>query len=437
MARRRLLRFRSFASLAAVALLSATSSAAETGDESRAREDRIAALERQVQTLTEELGRLRTEAAVPEEMPLEPQKGYGPAASRIYGVARGLSIGGYGELNYVNPIADNPSGRARTDALRLVTYMGYKFTDRIVFNSEIEFEHGLITEDGPGEVAVEFAALDFMWKPELNFRAGLLLTPMGFINEIHEPPYFYGVFRPETERRILPSTWRENGVGVFGQLGEQAEYRAYVMTGFEASGFSASGIRGGRQSGAESVAENLAFVGRLDLTPDILPGLLVGGSLYAGKADQNEPGIPGTTVWIGEAHAQYRNGPFHSRALFAYSDVSHAGELSTALGLGADEGVAKAMLGGYAEMSYDVWPLLIGEDTQRALEPFARLEYVDTQHDVAAGFVEDRNLAYWVFSTGLSYYPHPNVALKAEYRNQNARSGPRPDEVALGVGFAF
>jgi hypothetical protein len=253
---------------------------------------------------------------------------------------------------------------------------------------------------------------------------------------VHEPPYFYGVFRPLTERQILPATWRELGAGAFGQIGEQVEYRAYVMTGFDAAGFGSSGIRGGRQSGGETLAENLAFVGRVDVTPDLLPGLDFGGSVYVGKADQNQ-GLPETKLWIAEGHAQHRSGPFHARALFAYSDVDGAGALSLALGKAASESVAKSMLGGYVEAAYDVWPLLFGESNERALEPFVRFEYLDTQHDVAAGFVEDRNLAYSVLSTGVSYFPHPNVVLKAEYRNQNARSGKRPDEFALGLGFAY
>ncbi len=410
-----------------------TLSGAEDGGD---RDARIAALERQVQVLTEEISKLRTESAVPEEKPLAGERGYAPAASKVFGVARGLSIGGYGELNYVNPVADSNSP-ATADALRVVTYVGYKFNERIAFNSEIELEHAFV-EGGEesGEVALEFASLDFAWKPELNFRAGLLLTPMGFLNEVHEPPYFYGVFRPLTERQILPATWREMGAGAFGQLGEQVEYRAYVLTGFDAAGFGASGIRGGRQNGGESRAENFAFVGRVDVSPELLPGLDFGGSFYAGKADQNQ-GLPDTRLWIAEAHAQYRSGPFHGRALFAYSDVSNAGALSTSLGKAVDASIAKSMLGGYVELAYDVWPLLFGESNESALEPFVRFEYLDTQRDVAAGFVRDRNLAYSVLSTGLSYFPHPNVVLKAEYRNQNARAGERPDEFALGLGFAY
>ena len=416
-------------------IVSGPLAAAEPGDAELARDDRIATLEKQVETLTEEIARLRTESAVPEEKPLAGERGYGPAASKVFGVSRGLSIGGYGELNYTNPIADSGEP-AQSDTQRLVTYLGYKFSDRIAFNSEIEIEHARLEgADAPGELAVEFAAFDFLWKPALNFRVGLLLAPMGFINETHEPPSYYGVFRPETERWILPATWRENGLGIFGRVGEQVEYRAYLLTGFDATGFSAEGIREGRQEGGETLAENFGVVGRLDFTPDAVPGLLVGGSLYGGKADQNQ--APNTTVWVFETHAQYRTGPFHARALFAYNSVSDPGRLSNFLGLGADEGIAGEMLGGYLEASYDLWPLLFGEDTQRALEPFARVEYVDTQRDLGSSFVADRNLAYWVYSTGLSYFPHPNVVLKAEYRKEDARSGVRPDEVALGIGFAY
>jgi hypothetical protein len=405
-------------------------------DESN-RDARIAALEQQVQALTEEIAQLRTESALPEEKPLEGQRGYAPAASKVFGVSRGISIGGYGEINYANAIADSDEP-ASADALRFVTYLGYKFNERIALNSEIEIEHARVeAEDAPGEVALEFATLDFSWKPELNFRAGLLLTPMGFINEVHEPPYFYGVFRPLTERQLLPATWREIGAGVYGKLGEQVEYRAYVQTGFDAAGFSAEGIREGRQEGGETRAENFAFVGRVDVTPDLVPGLLVGGSFYGGKADQNRAGLPEAKLWIAEAHAQYRRGPFHSRALIAYNRVTNAGALSAALGTAANESIAGSMLGGYVEAAYDVWPLLFGASDDQALEPYLRVEYLDTQRDVAAGYVPDRNLAYSVLSTGLSYFPHPNVVLKLEYRKQSARSGQRPDELALGLGFAY
>lgn len=423
---------------ASLSLLAAVPGAAA---EESSRDDRIAALERQVQALTEEIARLRTETAVPEEKPLESKYGLGPAASKVYGNERGVSIGGYGEVIYSNPIDDQGTNVARADAIRLITYLGYKFNENIVFNSEVEIEHGFVggstPSAGSGEVAVEFANIDFHWKPELNFRAGMVLMPVGFVNEIHEPPYYFGVLRPETETRLLPSTWRELGAGVFGNLGETLEYRAYVTTGFNANGFGSDGFRGGRQRGNRAIAEDTAFVLRADWSPDLLPGFDVGGSAYYGGVDQEIAGLPDSNLLILEGHAQYRVGPFHSRLLVAYTDLSNAGALSTALGKASTAGIASNMLGGYVELGYDVWPLLFGESNEQALEPYVRFEMIDTQHDVPSAFVANRNLDYWVLSTGFSYFPHPNVVLKAEYRNEHADLGARLDQIALGIGFAY
>src|SRR5690606_5504586 len=117
---------------------------------------------------------------------------------------------------------------------------------------EIEFEHASTGQGG--EVSVEFAYLDYLATPHLGVRAGMVLVPMGFVNELHEPTTFLGTTRPLTESTIIPTTWRENGAGVFGDIGDFS-YRAYVINGLDAvgggssraGGFSAAGLRGGRQ----------------------------------------------------------------------------------------------------------------------------------------------------------------------------------------------
>lgn len=426
-------------------------------DRVRERDDRIESLEETVGVLAEELSRLRTQVAVPEEKELESSYGLGPAASKIYGVERGLSIGGYGEGYYTHFVGDQSSGSFsgpagtfadkaldRADMLRLVLYMGYKFTDDIVFNSEIEFEHASAGGDTPssdsGSVSVEFAALDFFLEDWANARVGMLLLPMGFLNEVHEPPFFHGVQRPETERRIIPSTWREMGAGLFGRIGETLEYRTYVVTGFNAAGFSSSGIRGGRQKGNRALADHLAWVGRLDWTP--MPGFLVGGSVYTGNSGQDQTSsltgleLPDANLTLGEVHAEWRRGPVELRGLLAMSWLSGADDLSNALGLASDRPVAEEMLGGYAEVAYDLWPAIFG-DAAKYLAPFVRVEYVDTQFEVPSGFSANENNSYWLFTPGVTFKPHPNVVLKAEYRNFNPRSGSRPDEFSLGFGFAF
>jgi opacity protein-like surface antigen len=430
-------------------------SAQELEDQILARDDRIEALEQKLDTVIEELARVRTQVAVPDEPELKSVYGLGPAASKIYGVERGLSIGGYGEGFYRNFIGDAGSGSDsvgglsisdrqldRADFLRLVVYLGYKFTDRIIFNSEIEFEHAKTGSSsasaGSGSVSVEFASLDFLWKQKINARAGLLLLPMGFVNEIHEPPFFNGVQRPETELRIIPSTWRENGAGIFGRLSETLEYRAYVVTGFNARGFSDAGVRGGRQNGNRALAEDLAIVARLDWTPT--PELLLGGSFYRGGSGQNQEldgvDIPDADLTIFEVHGQYRRGPLEARGLFAISSLSDARDLNLALGRPSNRPIADKMLGGYAEVAYDIWPMLF-DNSEKRLTPFLRIEYVDTQYEVPSGFTPNRRNSYWLYTPGISFKPHPNVVLKLEYRNFDTRGGDRPDELSIGMGFAF
>ena len=431
-------------SLMAAALALATPAFAQEDDAARASEDRIAELEAQVGLLAEELAKVRDQVVVPELPELKSAYGFGPAASKIYGIERGLSIGGYGEAFYRNFVDDQGNGtskkRDETDYLRGVLYFGYKFTDSIVFNSEIEFEHA--GTSGGGSASLELAQLDFFWKPQINFRSGLLLVPMGFINEVHEPNTFFGVQRPFTEQTIIPSTWREVGAGVFGTIGETIEYRSYVVNSFDGSQFDDTGIRPGRQQGSRALAESLSWVGRIDWTPE--PGMLMGGSVYVGNQGQNLQvggnGLPDALMTLFEVHTQYERGPFWFRGLFSMNFLDEAGSLSRRLGaagsLSPGEAVGQIQMGTYAEVAYDIWPALFGEST-KYLAPFFRTEFVDTQLKTPSGFDSNQERRTWVFTPGIQFKPIPNVVLKAEYRNFEADKGQIADEVSIGMGYAF
>jgi len=189
-------------------------------------------MQEEIEILAEEMGRLESIFAVPEDTELESFHGLGPAASKVYKKADGLSIGGYGEVRlrtFHNKDDDNQDDIF--DALRAVLYVGYKFNDNWVVNSEFEFEHG--GTGGNGSVSTEFLTVDYLWKEELNARVGLVLLPMGFINEIHEPTFFYGAERPEVERLIIPTTWRENGAGIFGRIADRAKAKISLPAGCE------------------------------------------------------------------------------------------------------------------------------------------------------------------------------------------------------------
>ena len=401
---------------------------------------------RRTSLLAEEFENLRTQLTVPEEVDLKSLYGLGPAASKIYQVERGFSIGGYGEAYYRKDVGDKKSSDIDTsDFLRFVLYTGYKFSDWIVLNAELEFEHAS-TSTG-GSVSVEFAYLDFLLSEKLdiplNVRMGMLLVPLGIVNELHEPVYFNGVERPELERRIIPSTWRENGVGIWGQLTPQLEYRLYAINGLDGEDFRDNGIRSGRQKGGQVRAEDIAFAGRLDYRP--LQSLTLGASVYHGNSGQGrtftwDDPMTGeeqrdkldisTTIW--EVHGIYRQAGLEMRGLFAMSHLGDAADLSRA----KNRTVAQNMLGGYFELAYDVLPWLY-PGTEMSLSPFLRFSYLDLQNNMPAGFTANGNRKYRIWTPGLSFKPHPQVVMKVDYRNFNTIKGMRAQEINFGMGFVF
>ena len=164
---------------------------------------RLAALERRIEAVTRELERMQLGRDVVEaDVSIQ---GLGPGASKVYRVNQGVSLGGYGEFLYENFAPEREDGSRsgaldRFDALRAILYVGYKFNDRLLFNSELEIEHAK-------ESFLEFAYLDYLFTDHVGVRAGMLLAPLGLVNELHEPPVFLGTERPVTESRIIPTTW--------------------------------------------------------------------------------------------------------------------------------------------------------------------------------------------------------------------------------------
>src|SRR4029077_9849318 len=167
---------------------------------------------------------------------------------------------------------------------RCVLIVRHSFSPRIQFVAELELEHAFVEGlEERGEVELEQAYVDFLVTRPFNVRAGMLLVPMGIINERHEPPSFQGVERPFVDTFIIPTTWFENGAGVFGEVGRRLRYRAYVMAQRNALELSADeAIRNGRQKGARSVVRNVAYAGRVEHIG--VPGLMLGASAWSGNS---------------------------------------------------------------------------------------------------------------------------------------------------------
>ena len=406
-------------------------------------------LERKTDILSQEVEKLRTNLVIPEEAQYKSAYGMGPAASKVYGAGKGLSIGGYGEGNYSAKVGDKGSSNDSANMERMVLYAGYKFTDKILFNSELEFERGTTGEgsENKGEVSVEFASLDFFMAAKANARAGLVLMPMGLVNRTHEPLFYFGNHRPEVEQRIIPSTWREMGAGLFGAITPSLTYTAYVVNGLDASKFTSDGIREGRGGGSNAKAENFGYVARLDYDPAVLPGVTVGGSAYVGNSGQNQS-FAGQTVnaftQLYETHVQWKYRSLEFRSLGSWGFINDAGALSDAAKAAAKAdplSVPKGVIGSqnygwYSEVGYDVLPMF-WENTTHYLAPFFRYERLNTMSKAPAGYNVDLTKDWEIFQVGLQYKPIPNVVIKADYRNYVAKQGLLPDDFNLGFGFIF
>ena len=420
-----------------VLLLSCLSARALPAQEPAQEPPTLEELERRIDLLSQELEQQKIGAAAAPQAD-QAQLGFGPAASKIYRAAEGVSIGGYGEMVYSHfdsrTDAGEPSGRSDTlDLLRVVLYFGYKFDEHWLFNSEIEFEHANTDE---GEVAVEFAYLDYLWREPLNARAGLVLIPMGFLNEMHEPTTFLSANRPGIERVILPSTWRENGAGVFGQLGDFG-YRAYVVAGLDAEGFTAAGLRDGRQGGSRSQIEDVAAVGRVDWTG--VNGLLLGASAYTGGSGQDlmtaAGGDIGARTSILEGHLQWNWRGLQFRALGTTARVDDAAQLNQALGLTGNDSIGEEMTGYYLELGYDV--LSLTEGSSMSLTPFVRFEAYDTQKEVPSGYSADGANDVNIVTYGLAWQPFPQGILKADYQNIENLTGSAVNQFNVALGYIF
>jgi hypothetical protein len=346
------------------------------------------------------------------------------------------SIGGYGEVHYTNATGQNTPGSV--DVRRFVVYLAHAFSEKVTVRSELEVEDAKVEggEDG-GEVALEQLYLDYLISPAFTLRAGLLLPPVGIVNEFHEPPTFNGVDRPLFDQVVIPTTWREIGVGALGIFPgvPGLSYRAYLVNGLKASGFSAlSGIRGGRQEGKEASFANPSITGRLEWARS---GLRLGGSFwYGGSSNQDSLLGTGTfdnAVGLIALDARYDLGPFMFRAVGARISVAGADDINAANG----SQVGSRIAGGYAEVAYNVLSVLAPASAQR-LNAFLRYENFDTQAEVPSGVTKDETLARRITTLGLTYKPLYNVVFKGDYQLRRNRASVGQDELlSLGVGYQF
>jgi hypothetical protein len=357
-----------------------------------------------------------------------------------------LKIGGYGEVHYNQPLSSDVMKNGTLDVHRFVMMMGYQFNDRLQFVTELEFEHVV-------EFYVEQAFLQYKLNRFINLRGGLILTPMGIINEYHEPVAFNGVERPQIDNAISPTTWREVGFGITGIiLPVSLKYQLYMMNGFNSFDGTAhiggsSGLRSGRQKGAESFVSSPNFSGKVEYFG--IRGLNVGlagyfgntqSTLYNGidkndevaiaKADSSVVGISMLGV-----DARYSIKGLKLTGQLYYTNLSNAEQFNKFTTGKGGGNLGSLMFGYYVDLGYNI---LRNTKTDMQLIPFLRYSNYDTHYKVPVNIVD--NLAYHreVYTIGLSFFLTKGAVIKADM--QFVKNGTQ-DEFAktfnAGFGIMF
>jgi len=370
-----------------------------------------------------------------DSITLDPQKQLNAAQRLLSGnYASAVTIGAYGEMLYNQP----EGGNGELDVQRLVLLLGYRFNDKTQFVTEIEFEH-------VEEVFVEQAFVNYNVANNVNLRGGLMLVPMGIINEFHEPTTFNGSERPAMDNAIVPTTWRELGVGVNGRFNDiSLGYQAYVFNGFKSteadgdggvSGFlqGSNGLRGGRQKGIKSTIDSPTFSTKFDYYG--IRGLRLGLAGYFGKtqAEDDVKEIDGANIGVSMIgfDARYAYQRFTARGQFVRASLSDTEEYNALTG----QDLGSALQGWYIEGAYNLLP----SNKKQKLFAFARYEVYDTHASTAGTLTKNDAYDRTDFTTGLTYHLAPGVVLKGDYqfRSNALEVGDVKDRLNFGIGVWF
>ncbi|AFL81070.1 hypothetical protein Aeqsu_1585 [Aequorivita sublithincola DSM 14238] len=391
---------------------------------------------------------------------------------------KNFSLKGYGAVNYYNFDFDtDPTLKNKIDVERLNLYLGYSFSEKISLKSEIEFEHGgtgasigYDTQEEFGEfdqeiekggsVKLEQLYVDFKIAPYFNIRAGRMKVYFGLSQKLDEPTSYFTSYRPEMENEILPLGWYENGISFYGNFAKNFSYRAYIVSGLDASGFSSRGwIKNGYQQRFEmSNAESFAFAGTLDYHFGTHDDTFIGVAGYINDASANRPKndmSQSAYVTMVEGHVSYNEKNLRFSAVALYGNLENSdivsqknANLSNNLGVKRTP-VGKNALGVSVEAGYNILPLLI-DNSKQMLYPFLRYDYYDTMQDVEGAIVKNPRWQRSAITGGLNWFVHPQIVVKAHYsdrklgsENYNPSSlqftGEKQHEktFSAGIGFVF
>ncbi len=387
-----------------------------------------------------------------------------------------LSLGGYGEAtmsrmfysnNYKRytdaELYKNDAGYGEFDLPHVVFFVGYDFGNGWTMNSEIEFEHGgtesaiEIEEEETGEYESEIerggeVALEQFWiqksfSKAFNIRMGHIIVPVGLTNQHHMPTEFFTVLRPEGENSIMPCTWHETGVSLWGRSGAW-RYEAQFLAGLDADRFGAKDwIKGGAGSPYEfKLATSYAGAFRVDNYS--LPGLRLGLSGYAGNSASNSLKSDGYkdlvgTVLLGAFDLHYDNHNWVVRGNFDYGHLSDSEAISKANKKQRKDSpspktdVASDAIAAGVEAGYDIFSQINALNRAgKKLYVFGRYDYYDSMFKTEGSIIDNACWKRQRIAGGINYYPMKRIVIKAEYSHRMFDSAYN-NEDTFSVGIAY
>ncbi|MFW2372327.1 MAG: hypothetical protein ACN4GM_04345 [Gammaproteobacteria bacterium] len=323
-----------------------------------------------------------------------------------------VHLGGYGELHYSNLDA-NGVDQIELDFQRFVMFFGYDFNDHMRFVSEFEIEHVIASAGSRGAVEIEQAYLEFDLRSNMLLRTGIMLMPIGIINETHEPTTFYGVERPIIEQTIIPSTWWSGGLALNHYLDNGISYDLLITEGLKTEDPATSttadpfDIKAGKQKTSFASAHDLAVTGRIKYTGTT--GMeLAAYAQYQPDLDQSAIDSYAESATLLGGHGIFRFYDFTATALYARWDLAgDDAELA-----GKDEQV-----GHYVELSYK--PV-------EKIGVFVR----HNQWSQQTGIEKEQS------DIGINYWPDQDIVFKFDMQSQNEDAG-NVDGFNLGMGYQF
>lgn len=359
------------------------------------------------------------------------------AAAPAQASAPATVITGYGEINYNRPTKN--ASAAQTDVRRAVIGIQHRFDEKTKLVTEFEWEHAVVSADDAGESEIEQIYVEREFGNGLRGKAGLFLIPMGLLNTNHEPTAYYGVERNFIETAIIPSTWREAGVALSGEFNNGLSWDAGLTTGFDLSKWDAASGEGREsplgsihQEGQLAKSRDLSVHGALNWRG--VPGLLIGGSIFSGKAGHKTLDFAGqdARITVYDLHTRYTPGQWDLSALYARGQISNTEALNQTLA-GNPTPVPRTFAGWYLQAAYE---LLKAGDYR--LSPFARYEQFNTAKSYSAmpqGLGVATGADEKVSTVGANLRVGEGVVLKADY--QKFREDKSRDRLNLGAGFSF